>query len=124
MPADPGNQKSAVNGSSPAAKKGEKKNNLSRSEEIISGGASDSGSKYSQHPLWLNLDDTWLTRSRMPRTPSWTIVWSDLMMTMFIFFVVLYVYSVAQKQFLGPAAWVEATFQVRTRFTRRFFEGA
>jgi chemotaxis protein MotB len=40
-------------------------------------------------------------RSRMPRNPHWSVVWSDLMMTMFIFFVVLYVYATAQKEFLG-----------------------
>ncbi|HIJ77907.1 MAG: flagellar motor protein MotB [Desulfobulbaceae bacterium] len=42
-------------------------------------------------------------RSRMPRAPHWTVAWSDLMMTMFILFVVLYVYQSAQREvtFLG-----------------------
>lgn len=31
-------------------------------------------------------------RTRMPKTTHWSVVWSDLMMTMFIFFVVLFVY--------------------------------
>lgn len=30
----------------------------------------------------------------------WSVAWSDLMMTMFIFFVVLYAYSVAHREFL------------------------
>ena len=42
-------------------------------------------------------------RSRMPTAPHWTVAWSDLMMTMFIFFVVLYVYQSAHREpeFLG-----------------------
>ncbi|MDH5297628.1 MAG: OmpA family protein [Desulfobulbaceae bacterium] len=42
-------------------------------------------------------------RSRMPRAPDWSVAWSDLMMTMFIFFVVLYVYQSAHREpeFLG-----------------------
>ncbi len=31
-------------------------------------------------------------RTRMPKTTHWSVVWSDLMMTMFIFFVVLFVF--------------------------------
>jgi len=31
-------------------------------------------------------------RSRMPKATHWSVVWSDLMMTMFIFFVVLFVF--------------------------------
>lgn len=39
-------------------------------------------------------------RMRMPRNPQWSIAWSDLMMTMFIFFTVMYVYKSADKEFL------------------------
>ena len=39
----------------------------------------------------------------MPRSPSWSVPWSDLMMTMFILFVVLYAYQTAKKEFLSPA---------------------
>ncbi len=41
-------------------------------------------------------------RGHMPRSPEWSVPWSDLMMTMFIFFVVLYVYQQAHKEFLSP----------------------
>jgi chemotaxis protein MotB len=37
---------------------------------------------------------------RMPRTPHWSIPWSDLMMTMFILFAVLYIYHSAKREFL------------------------
>ena len=42
-------------------------------------------------------------RPRIPQTTHWSVVWSDLMMTMFIFFVVLYVYQAAHREpeFLG-----------------------
>ncbi|MFC1513286.1 OmpA family protein [Thermodesulfobacteriota bacterium] len=42
-------------------------------------------------------------RPRIPKTTHWSVVWSDLMMTMFIFFVVLYVYQAAHREpeFLG-----------------------
>ncbi|MGV1101021.1 OmpA/MotB family protein [Thiovibrio sp. JS02] len=47
------------------------------------------------------IDDTF-RRGHMPRSPHWSVPWSDLMMTMFIFFVVLYVYQQAHKEFLSP----------------------
>lgn len=37
----------------------------------------------------------------MPRPVHWSVGWSDLMMTMFIFFLVLYVYKDANKIFLS-----------------------
>jgi chemotaxis protein MotB len=39
-------------------------------------------------------------RVRMPRNPPWSIAWSDLMMTMFILFTVMYAYKSADKEFL------------------------
>lgn len=50
------------------------------------------------------MDGDLFYRSRMPRHPDWSVVWSDLMMTMFIFFVVAYAYAITQKEFLGPPA--------------------
>ena len=41
-------------------------------------------------------------RGRMPRSPNWAVPWSDLMMTMFILFVVLYAYQTSKKEFLSP----------------------
>lgn len=55
-------------------------------------------------------------RGRMPRSPSWSVPWSDLMMTMFILFVVLYVYQSARKEFLSPEGldkYVNETFESR-----------
>ena len=39
-------------------------------------------------------------RSRMPKSTHWSIVWSDLMMTMFIVFVVLFVFFSLNPRFL------------------------
>lgn len=43
------------------------------------------------------------TRDHMPRATHWSISWSDLMMTMFILFLVLYIYKDANKTFLSSA---------------------
>ena len=43
-------------------------------------------------------DEAAFARLRMPRAPHWSVVWSDLMMTMFIFFAVLYIYQSAQQE--------------------------
>ena len=40
-------------------------------------------------------------RSRMPKSTHWSVVWSDLMMTMFIFFVVLFVFFSLHPRGLG-----------------------
>ena len=37
-----------------------------------------------------------------PRPSHWSVVWSDLMMTMFILFAVLYIYQLSERQFLQP----------------------
>jgi flagellar motor protein MotB len=39
-------------------------------------------------------------RRRAPKNTHWSIAWSDLMMTMFIFFVVLYAYQAAHREFI------------------------
>ena len=40
-------------------------------------------------------------RMRMPRAPYWSVAWSDLMMTMFILFVVLFVYQSSHPEFFN-----------------------
>lgn len=45
-------------------------------------------------------DETAFARMRMPRSPHWSVVWSDLMMTMFILFAVLYIYQLANREVL------------------------
>lgn len=82
--------------------KGEESGGRPGSTETVHGVDSFNGGMYRRKSFPPYGENEWFTRSRMPRTPAWSIVWSDLMMTMFIFFVVLYAYSVAQKQFLGP----------------------
>jgi len=37
---------------------------------------------------------------RMPKTVHWSVPWSDLMMTMFILFAVMYIYQSAKREFL------------------------
>ena len=39
-------------------------------------------------------------QSRMPKTVHWSVPWSDLMMTMFILFAVLFMYQISKKEFL------------------------
>ena len=46
-------------------------------------------------------DDIFLQR-KMPNRVHWSIPWSDLMMTMFILFVVMFIYHSSQKEFLSP----------------------
>ncbi len=38
----------------------------------------------------------------IPRPTHWSVVWSDLMMTMFILFAVLYIYQLSQREFRVP----------------------
>ncbi|MBU0730727.1 MAG: flagellar motor protein MotB [Proteobacteria bacterium] len=45
-------------------------------------------------------DDTFY-RSRMPKPFHWSVVWSDLMMTMFIMFAVMYIFQLANRDFLS-----------------------
>ncbi len=51
-------------------------------------------------------------RDHMPRATHWSISWSDLMMTMFILFLVLYVYKDANKIFLSSEGLGGDTGQV------------
>ncbi len=49
--------------------------------------------------------DPLFDRLRMPRAPHWSVAWSDLMMTMFIFFVVMFVYQEVDREIVpghGP----------------------
>lgn len=46
-------------------------------------------------------EDDFFRRLHMPRSTHWSIAWSDLMMTMFILFLVMYVYKDANKIFLS-----------------------
>ena len=39
-------------------------------------------------------------RSRLPKATHWSVAWSDLMMTMFILFLCMFVYQAAHKDFL------------------------
>jgi chemotaxis protein MotB len=40
-------------------------------------------------------------RSRTPRPVHWSIAWADLMMTMFILFLTLFIYQLANREFLN-----------------------
>ena len=46
------------------------------------------------------VDDTFF-RSRTPSTTHWSVGWADLMMTMFVLFLTLFVYQLAHRQFLS-----------------------
>ena len=46
------------------------------------------------------VDDTFF-RSRTPKSTHWSVAWSDLMMTMFILFLTLFVYQLAHREFLS-----------------------
>jgi chemotaxis protein MotB len=46
------------------------------------------------------VDDSSFTSSQ-PRATHWSIAWSDLMMTMFILFLTMFVYQAANEEFLG-----------------------
>jgi chemotaxis protein MotB len=47
----------------------------------------------------LALEDSGPPRVRQPRRVLWSVAWSDLMMTMFIMFAVLYIYQAANREF-------------------------
>jgi len=53
----------------------------------------------SSHPVFV-VDDTFF-RSRTPKSTHWSVAWSDLMMTMFILFLTLFVYQLAHREFLA-----------------------
>lgn len=46
--------------------------------------------------------DDFLFNHTMPNKVHWSVPWSDLMMTMFILFVVMYIYHSSKKEFLAP----------------------
>lgn len=51
------------------------------------------------HPNSFIIEDTFY-RSRLPKATHWSVAWSDLMMTMFILFLSMFVYQATQKDFL------------------------
>ncbi len=54
----------------------------------------------SQYNTVFFVDDS-LSSSIMPRPNHWSVAWSDLMMTMFILFLSMYVYQLANEDFLS-----------------------
>ena len=62
-----------------------------------------SGNKNARDSYYADLDSgeggMWGGRLRQPRRVLWSIAWSDLMMTMFILFAVLYIYQAANREF-------------------------
>lgn len=62
------------------------------------GGSEDSGGPF---VLRAHAEEDSFAGESMPSPVHWSIAWSDLMMTMFIFFLVLYVYKDANKIFLS-----------------------
>ncbi len=62
-------------------------------------GADKNHPPINSHPVFV-VDDTFF-RSRTPRSPHWSIAWADLMMTMFILFLTLFVYQLAHREFLS-----------------------
>lgn len=55
--------------------------------------------KYIQNYTLFPIDEFYFSTSR-PRTTHWSVAWSDLMMTMFVLFLVMYVYQLANEDFL------------------------
>ncbi len=53
----------------------------------------------SSHPVFV-VDDTFF-RARTPKATHWSIAWSDLMMTMFVLFLTLFVYQLTNREFLS-----------------------
>ncbi len=51
------------------------------------------------HPVFV-IEDSFF-RTRTPRPLHWSIAWSDLMMTMFVLFLTLFVYQLAHREFLS-----------------------
>ena len=62
-------------------------------------GADKNYSPANSHPVFV-VDDTFF-RSRSPKSPHWSIAWADLMMTMFVLFLTLFVYQLAHREFLS-----------------------
>ena len=58
-----------------------------------------SGNKSGENYAVFRIDDTTFNPSQ-PRTTHWSVAWSDLMMTMFVLFLVMYVYQLANEEFL------------------------
>ena len=53
----------------------------------------------SNHPVFV-VDETFF-RARTPKATHWSVAWSDLMMTMFVLFLTLFVYQLTHREFLS-----------------------
>lgn len=67
------------------------------------------GAKYVSIERRTNTDTVFLVdevpfRSSMPKATHWSIAWSDIMMTMFVLFLSMYVYKAADQDFLDRPA--------------------
>jgi len=51
--------------------------------------------------LVVHREEDIFSHHRMPKTIHWSVPWSDLMMTMFILFAVMYIYQSAKREFLS-----------------------
>ncbi|WP_051309102.1 OmpA/MotB family protein [Desulfogranum japonicum] len=67
-------------------------------QEVVSRPPADYHATISQ-PVFV-IEDSFY-RSRTPRSVHWSIAWSDLMMTMFILFLTLFIYQLAHREFLS-----------------------
>lgn len=56
------------------------------------------GPPVGHHPVFV-VDDSFF-RARTPKSTHWSIAWSDLMMTMFVLFLTLFVYQLTHREFL------------------------
>jgi len=65
--------------------------------EVKDTGMPASGQYYSTRPRMDDYDDRILSYPFEKRQDKWSVSWSDLMMTMFIFFAVLYVYQTGNR---------------------------
>ncbi len=69
----------------------------------------------SHHPVFV-VDDSFF-RARMPKATHWSVAWSDLMMTMFVLFLTLFVYQLTHREFLteqGPEVLAGTSMPVPT----------
>ena len=80
----------------------EKQNNRQEKETSALSTANVSKKNVSpvESPPVFVVDETFF-RSRTPKATHWSIAWSDLMMTMFILFLTLFVYQLAHREFLS-----------------------
>ena len=80
------------------------------SEEMPSAVPKPPGGEVAQ---WHFSEEDLLFRNRMPKTMHWSIPWSDLMMTMFILFAIMYLYQSPSRNILSSQT-KEATMDTGT----------